>query len=86
MTPQSIIIAASVVGLLLNTFAIFGIAWRGGRLLGRLEGSMENLTHEQARLVEVVDELGERFGALFEKLEARVGALEGRGRRRDDHE
>lgn len=67
MTPQSIIIAASVVGLSLNTLAIFGIAWRGGRLLGRLEGNMENITEGLERLSSVVA-----------ALEQRVGHLEGR--------
>ncbi len=84
MTPQSIIIAASVVGLLLNTFAIFGIAWRGGHLLGRLEERMESIVHEQSRVVGQVDELAKHVAELYRDLEGRVGALEGRGRRRDD--
>lgn len=84
MTPQSVIIAGAVVGILLNTFALFAIAWRGGHLLGRLEERMENIVKEQSRVVDQLDEMARHFAELFKDLESRVGALEGRGRRRDD--
>ncbi len=84
MNPQTIIIAGAVVGLLLNTFAIFGIAWRGGHLLGRLEERMESIVHEQMRVVGQVDDLAKHMADLYRDLENRVGSLEGRGRRHDD--
>ncbi len=67
MNPSALILGATVLGLVVNTIGIFLLVWRGGRLIGRMEGNQEKFTEELDRL-----------GRIFDALEVRVGRLEGR--------
>ena len=76
---ESMILTAAGLGLIVNTLTVLGVAWAGGRLLGKLEQAVDYLGDEvklsrterteQARVLERV------VGAL-DGLEQRVEHLE----------
>lgn len=70
----------AIVGFILNTLALLGIAWAGGRILGKLETTMGSLSNEVHGLRTTRDEhigiLARVVGQLT-ALEQRVGYLEG---------
>ena len=83
---------AAAIGLLVNTLAVLGVAWRGGRLLGRMETSLETQTKNtgdltnELRLSRVASveqaEILARMVAQVDAIEQRVGRLE---RQHDGH-
>lgn len=81
MKPETLILAATVLGLFLNAVAVLGIAWRGGNILGRLDTTMEQLSSDMVVLQSQAPLLY-RVTAIVEELERRVSRLEnGRGSR-----
>ena len=52
MNPETLILAATVLGLFLNAIAVLGIAWRGGNILGRLDTTMEQLSRGRTQVKE----------------------------------
>lgn len=75
MKPETIILAATVLGLFLNAVAVLGIAWRGGNILGRLDTTMEQLSSDMVVLQSQAPLLY-RVTAIVEELERRVMRLE----------
>lgn len=72
--------ALVAIGFLVNTFAVLGIAWRGGRILGALETTMSSLSAEVTRLRTTRDDhtgILSRVVGQLDDLERRVGRLEG---------
>ena len=68
------------IGFIVNTFAVLGIAWRGGRILGSLETTMTTLSSEVHALRKTRDDhmgILERVVGQLNDLERRVGRLEG---------
>lgn len=68
------------VGFIVNTLAVLGIAWRGGRILGSLETTMGVLSNEVNALRKTRDDhmgILERVVGQLNDLERRVGRLEG---------
>lgn len=55
------------LGQLASAIGVFMVVWRGGRVIGHLEGTIEKLSEGQDRIVRMLD-----------ALELRVGHLEGR--------
>ena len=78
MTDPTIIVAAAL-GLIVNTLAVLGVAWAGGRLLGKLEKAVEVLG-EEVRLsrIDRIDQgkVMERVVTSLDALEQRVEHLE----------
>lgn len=84
MQPNGLVIAGAVVALIINSLAVVGIGWRGGRILGRLETTMDTLTKEVHELRATRDDhtgILARVVGQLEDLERRVGYLEGPVRR-----
>lgn len=52
MTTSLVVILAAAIGLVVNTIAILGVAWKGGHLLGRLQTVVETLSGEVTKLRE----------------------------------
>lgn len=80
MNGTTIVLFATGVGLLVNTLAVLGIAWRGGRILGRLETTMGTLSDEVRILRATRDDhtgILSRVVGQLDDLERRVGRLEG---------
>lgn len=75
MKPETLILAATVLGLFLNAVAVLGIAWRGGNILGRLDTTMEQLSADMVVLQSQAPLLY-RVAAIVEGLESRVARLE----------
>lgn len=75
------IILPSVVGFVINTLAVLGFAWRGGRLLGHIDGTLERFASELANLRDHPQILA-RVVAQLEALEHRVSSLETQRSRR----
>lgn len=75
MKPETLILAATVLGLFLNAVAVLGIAWRGGNILGRLDTTMEQLSSDMVVLQSQAPLLY-RVTAIVEELERRVMRLE----------
>lgn len=46
MEPNGLVIAGAVLALIINSLAVVGIGWRGGRILGNLETTMGGLSTE----------------------------------------
>jgi hypothetical protein len=76
MNPSAIILTAAIAGLLVNTLAVLAVAWRGGRTLGHIDGTLERLSGELSLLREHPAILA-RVVAQLENLENRVSRLEG---------
>ena len=51
MNPTLVVIVAAI-GLIVNTIAILGVAWKGGHILGRLEQAVSTLASEVGTLRE----------------------------------
>lgn len=75
MNPETLILAATVLGLFLNAIAVLGIAWRGGNILGRLDTTMEQLGADMLVLQSQAPLLY-RVTAIVDELERRVTRLE----------
>ena len=75
MNPETLILAATVLGLFLNAIAVLGIAWRGGNILGRLDTTMEQLSADMVVLQSQAPLLY-RVTAIVDELERRVTRLE----------
>jgi len=75
MNADTVILAATVLGLFLNAIAVLGIAWRGGITLGRLDTTMEQLSADMVVLQSQAPLLY-RVTAIVEELERRVSRLE----------
>jgi uncharacterized protein YoxC len=76
-----VILGAAAVGLIVNTVAILGVALKGGRILGRMETSVEGLTEEVKELRRGRTENAQlitRAVAQLDDLERRVEHLERR--------
>lgn len=79
MNTSAIILAAATVGMVVNTAAVLGIAWRGGQFLGRLDRTMDVLGAEVGllRVGRAEDSrILERTVAQLVSLERRVDRLE----------
>ena len=68
MSPNIIILGAAAAGLIVNTLAIIGIAWKGGRLLGHMEGTMKQLTDSVNTLAGEVKDLATASSDLKERV------------------
>lgn len=75
MNTETVILAATVLGLFMNAVAVLGIAWRGGNILGRLDTTMEQLSADMV-LLQSQAPLLYRVTAIVEELERRVTRLE----------
>lgn len=79
-----VVLAAAALGLIVNTLAVLAIAWRGGRLLGRMDQSMVTLS-EEVRLLRVsgaeTSSTMARTVAQLDGLERRVEHLEDQTRK-----
>lgn len=76
-----IILAAAAVGLIVNTLAVLGVAWKGGHILGKMETSVETLSDEVSKLRERRHDdanLLTRVVAQLDDIERRVSHLEDR--------
>lgn len=74
-----VVLSAAAVGLLVNTLAVLGIAWRGGRVLGKMETSLESIATEvklARQMRERMTEIITRAVAQLDDLERRVERLE----------
>ena len=47
-----LVLAAAAIGLIVNTIAVLGVALKGGRILGRMETSVDILSAEVGMLRE----------------------------------
>lgn len=84
MEPNALVIAGAVVALIINSLAVVGIGWRGGRILGSLETTMGTLSTEVHELRKTRDDhtgILARVVGQLDALEKRVGYLEGSVRR-----
>jgi hypothetical protein len=63
MNADYVFLATAIV----NTLAVFGIVWKGGHTLGRIEEGMKDHDSAMTRVTNQLD-----------ALERRVGRLEGR--------
>lgn len=84
MEPNALVIAGAVVALIINSLAVVGIGWRGGRILGHLETTMSTLSEEVHGLRATRDDhtgILARVVGQLDDLERRVGYLEGNVRR-----
>jgi hypothetical protein len=67
MEVSTALLGLAGLGQLASAIGVFMVVWRGGRVIGHLEGTMENLSEGQERIIKIVD-----------AIEIRVGRLEGR--------
>lgn len=74
-SPSYVILIAAAVGLVVNTIAVLGVSWRGGRLLGHIDGTLERFAGELDGLRDVPQVLA-RAVTQLENLEHRVRRLE----------
>ena len=74
MNPNALILAAAAIGMVVNTFAILGVAWRGGRLLGHMDGTIDRLS-EEVRLLRVTRD---EHATLLARAIQQLDDLEGR--------
>lgn len=84
MDLQAVVIAAAALGLIVNTLAVLGVAWKGGNLLGRMDSSIGVLSAEVGKLrdARTLDtEILTRAVAQLDALEQRVQLLEERRKR-----
>jgi len=77
MNATAIIVLASAFGVIVNTIAVLGVAWRGGRLLGHIDGTLERFSAELATVKDHPQILA-RITEQLNQLERRVAALERR--------
>jgi len=64
---QGLLLGGGIVTLLLQTITLIGLVWKGGRWSQRMESEQK-----------MQDEIVNRIVQQLDKLEARVGKLEGR--------
>jgi len=79
--PSLIILLAAAVGLIVNTMAVLGVAWKGGHVLGRMEESVGRLSEEIHTLREARHDHANvlaRVVANLDDIERRVERLEGK--------
>lgn len=82
MNPSTVVIAAAGVGLVLNTLAVLGLAWRGGWALGQITTSLQNLANEVRLLRESKEEQTELVAGVVVQVrshEVRLERLEAGG-------
>lgn len=77
MNPNAIILGSAAVGLIVNTLAIIGVAWKGGHLLGSMQGTMQQLTLSVDGLTEEVKHLRDENGELKERVASLESTREG---------
>lgn len=68
MNPNVLILGAAATGLIVNTLAIIAVAWRGGRLLGRMEGTLQQLTDSVNALATEVKDIAASHAEVKERL------------------
>lgn len=68
-SPSTVMLIATVLAAIVNTFAVLGIAWRGGRYVGQMAEAQRNI----ARSLEL---LREDFRRVMESHDDRIRALE----------
>ena len=81
------ILGAAALGLIVNTLAVLGVAWRGGRFLGHIETTMGSLATEVAALRKSRDDhdhLSHEHAKLLERVAVQVEHLEERVARIED--
>lgn len=74
-----LLLGAAACGLIVNTMAVLGIAWKGGQLLGRMDQTMDGLSEEVRMLRITRDEHSTglaRAVAMLDGLESRINRLE----------
>lgn len=86
MTPSVIILIAASAGLIVNTLAVLGVAWKGGHVLGQMQESLRAFTGDVEQFGRQLGELGvqtiensetiARTTAHLDQLDKRVGRLE----------
>jgi hypothetical protein len=67
MEVSTALLGLAGIGQLASAIGVFMVVWRGGRVIGHLEGTIEHLS----------DGL-QRVATMLDALEIRVGHLEGR--------
>lgn len=78
-TSGSIAVAMSGLGLLLNVLALLTIAWRGGQLVGSVNGTIQTLSNEVTILRTTRDAHVGLLAQVVEQLdgiESRVAVVE----------
>ena len=81
------ILGAAALGLIVNTLTVLGVAWTGGRFLGRIETTMGSLATEVAALRtsrDSHDHLANEHAKLLERVTVQVEHLEERVQRIED--
>jgi DNA-binding helix-hairpin-helix protein with protein kinase domain len=79
MQPNTLILGAAAVGLVVNTLAVLAVAWKGGYLLGQVESTLKELAKDGEVFRVWKDghaELIARVVQQLDSLEARVKRLE----------
>lgn len=79
-TPVIILIAAAV-GLVTNTIAVLGIAWKGGIVLGQMQQSLLSVSGDMGGISEEMGKLGilqMETARTLERTSTRLDGLEGR--------
>ena len=80
MNQGLLILAAATLGLIVNTLAILAVAWRGGRVIGMMTSTLDQLSVEVRTLRETRNEhdrIIARTVVQLDDLERRVSRLEG---------
>lgn len=85
MNSNALVIAGAVLALIVNSLAVVGIGWRGGRILGKLETTMGTLTGEVHELRKTRDAHTLILGNLETTMATISEEVHGLRETRDDH-
>lgn len=77
MNPPVIILIAASVGLVLNTIAVLGVAWKGGYVLGQMQSSLHTFSSEMDKALEELSQLGLMVGQNTANIERTTAHLDG---------
>ncbi len=86
-STASVLLGATVLGLVVNMLAIFGVVWKGGHFLGHVETVIGKLSTEagEMRVARERDvQLSNEHARLLERVTVQVENLEARVKRIED--
>ena len=91
--PNLVILLSAAIGLIVNTLAVVGVAWKGGHLLGQMQESLRQFSDDMGTLhADIITLRGQSVenAQLIARTVATLDALEERVHRledfKDDHE
>lgn len=73
--------AAAALGLIVNTIAILGVAWKGGRLIGGMDKSIKDFGEDVGRFTTEISSLSETSKLNAENIARAAVQLDGLERR-----